>query len=169
MLLCASMLAPMQALAKPAILPDGCGDDSIKFDAKQEKDNPGLPALADGKALIIFVETPPSSKWVSKVRFGIDGSWVGATKGESYFTVIVDPGKHDFCASAEVPSQMTKTFTKMASMTIEAGKVYYLEAAINVIGGGNAGIAAFDFAQLSEQDGKYRLKAWKFATSKPKK
>lgn len=164
------MFPTVQALAKPhAILPDGCGDDAITFDVKQETDNPGLPALAEGKALIVFVETPPVSNWSNKVRFGIDGNWVGATKGDAYFTVIVDPGKHDFCASMQVPSQMTKTFSKMASLTAEAGKVYYLEAAINVTGGGNASIAAFDFSQLSEKDGKYRVKAWKFATSKPKK
>jgi hypothetical protein len=172
LLLCASMLPSVQALAKSnAILPDGCGDDAVKFDAKQENDNPGLPALADGKALIVFVESMPNEMRVqSTTRFGVDGAWVGANKGDSYFTVTVEPGEHNLCASMQsAPSRMKKTFTQMASLTAEAGKVYYFEAAVNVIEGHNAAMESFDFAQLSEKEGKYRVKAWKFATSKPKK
>jgi hypothetical protein len=166
------MLPPVQALAKSkAILPDGCGDDSVQFDAKQEKDNPGLPALTEGKALIVFSESMPNEMKVqSTTRFGVDGAWVGATKGDSYFTVIVEPGEHNLCASMQsAPSHMKKTFTQMATLTAEAGKVYYFEAAVNVIGNQNFGIASFDFSQLAEKEGKYRVKAWKFATSIPKK
>jgi hypothetical protein len=172
LLLCTSLLLSVPALAKSnTILPDGCGDDAVKFDAKQENDNPGLPALADGMALIVFSENMPSEMKVqTTTRFGADGAWVGATKGDSYFTLSVDPGDHNLCASMQsAPSRMKKTFTQVATLTAEAGKVYYFEAAINVIGGYNASIESFDFAQLSEKDGKYRVKAWKFATSKPKK
>jgi hypothetical protein len=165
------MLPSVQALAKPAILPDACGADSVQFDAKQEKDNPGLPALAGGKALIVFVETMPNEMRVqTTTRFGVDGAWAGATKGDSYFAVTVDPGEHNLCASMQsAPSRMKKSFTQMASVVAEAGKVYYFEAAVNVIGTHNAGIASFEFAQLAEKEGKYRVKAWKLATSKPKK
>jgi hypothetical protein len=172
LLICASLLSATQALAKSkAILPDGCGDDAVEFDAKQEKENPGLPALAEGKALIVFVESMPNEMKVqSTTRFGVDGAWVGATKGDSYFTVTVDPGDHNLCASMQsAPSRMKKTFTQMTSVTAEAGKVYYFEAAVNVVGNMNMGIASFDFAQLAEKEGKYRVKAWKVATSKPKK
>jgi hypothetical protein len=171
LLLCASMLAPVQALAKSAILPDGCGDDSINFDAKQEQNNPGLPTLTAGKALIVFVETMPNEMSVrSTTRFGLDGAWVGAAKGDSYFAVEVAPGDHNLCASMQsAPSRMKKQFTQLATVTVEAGKVYYFEAAVNVIGNMNVGIASFGFAQLSDADGRYRVKAWKFATSKPKK
>jgi hypothetical protein len=169
-LLCASFLAPVQALAKPAILPDGCGDDKIQFDVKLEKDNPGLPALSAGKALIVFVETMPGEQRVqSTTRFGTDGAWSGATKGDSYFAVEVAPGDHSVCASMQsAPSRMKKQFTQGATFTAEAGKVYYFEAAVNVIGNMNVGIASFGFVQLSDADGKYRVKAWKFATSKSK-
>ena len=166
------MFPAVQALAKPAILPDGCGDDKINFDAKQEKDNPGLPTLTDGKALIVFVETMPNETKVgSTTRFGLDGAWVGATKGDSYFVVEAAPGDHNLCASMQsAPSRMKREFTQMASFTAEAGKVYYFEASVNAIrGGGKMAIETLVFAQLSEKDGKYRVKAWKFATSKPNK
>jgi len=172
LLLCASLLSATQALAKSkTILPDGCGDDSVEFDAKMEKNNPALAVPAEGKALIVFVETIPDTGLYARTttRFGVDGTWVGATKGDSYFTVTVSPGEHDFCASMQsAPSGMKKTFTQATTLTVEAGKVYYIEAAVDVIGSQKGGIASFDFAQLSEKDGKYRVKAWKFATSKPK-
>jgi hypothetical protein len=173
LLLCASLLPATQALAKSkAILPDGCGDDAVEFDAKLEKDNPAFAGPSDGKALIVFVETIPDAGLYAKTttRFGIDGAWVGATKGDSYFTLTVGPGEHNLCASMQsAPSGMKKTFTQATTLTAEAGKVYYFEAAMNVIGSQKFGIASFDLAQLSEKDGKYRVKAWKFATSKPKK
>ena len=98
------------------------------------------------------------------------GAWVGATKGDSYFTVTVDPGEHNLCASMQsAPTRMKKTFTQMASITAEAGKVYYFEAAVKMTGAMDASTATFSFAQLPEADGKYRIKAWKLATSKPKK
>jgi hypothetical protein len=172
LLLCASLLPAVQALAKsPAILPDGCGDDSVQFDAKQEKEKPAFTGPVEGKALIVFVETMPNEMRVqSTTRFGVDGAWVGANRGDSYFTVSVDPGEHNLCASMQsAPSRMKKTFTQMASVTAEAGRVYYFEAQVNVIGGQNIGIAEFGFSQLSDTEGKYRLKAWRYATSKPKK
>jgi len=172
LLLCASLLPATPAFAKSkAILPDGCGDDSVQFDAKLEKDNPAFAGPAAGKALIVFVQTMPSEQKVqTTTRFGVDGAWVGAGKGDSYFVVSVDPGEHNLCASMQsAPSRVKKQFTQMASVTAEAGKVYYFEAAVNVIGNMNMGIASFGFTQLADAEGKYRVKAWKFATSKPKK
>ncbi len=165
-LLCASLLPAVQAFAKSkAILPDGCGDDSVQFDAKQEKDNPVFTGPAEGKALIVFVETMPGEmKMQTTARFGVDGAWVGATKGDSYFTLSVAPGEHTVCASMQsVQSQLKKSFTHVASLTAEPGKVYYFEAQITIVP-----LPSLEFSQLSDAEGKYRLKAWKFGTSKPK-
>lgn len=172
LVLCAWLLPAVQASAKSkTILPDACGDDAVQFDAKQEKDAPAFAGPADGKALIVFVESMPNEmKMQSTTRFGVDGAWVGANRGDSYFTFTAEPGEHNLCASMQsAPARMKKTFTQMASVTAEAGKIYYFEARVNTIGGLNVGIASFDFTQLSDSDGKYRVKAWKFATSKPKK
>jgi len=161
-LLCASLLPTVQALAKSkSILPDACGDDSIQFDAKQEKDNPAPAVPDDGKALIVFVETMPrEGKMQTTTRFGVDGAWVGASKGDSYFTLSVLPGEHNLCASMQsAPSRAKKAFTHVASLTAESGKVYYFEAQITIVP-----LPSLDFSQLSEADGKYRVKAWKFAT-----
>ncbi|MGA9068957.1 MAG: hypothetical protein WB424_01805, partial [Terracidiphilus sp.] len=56
MLICASLLAAMQASAK-TILPDACGDDSIKFEVSTQKDQPPPAPPAAGKAQIVLIET----------------------------------------------------------------------------------------------------------------
>jgi len=171
LLLCVSLLPASQALAKSkSILPDGCGDDGIQFEVSQEKENPAFTPPVEGKAVLVFSESMPrEQKLQSTTRFGVDGAWVGANRGDSYFTVTIDPGEHNLCASMQsAPGRMKKEFTQALSLTAEPGKVYYFEAAINVIGNANIGIAAFGFQQLSDTDGKYRVKAWKFAASKAK-
>jgi hypothetical protein len=108
---------------------------------------------------------PSEMKLTTTTRFGLDGGWVGATKGDSYFTLTVDPGERNLCASMQsAPSNRKKEFTHVASFTAEAGKVYYFEAQITIVP-----IPSLELSQLSEAEGKYRLKAWKFSTSKPKK
>ena len=78
----------------------GCGEPKMKFEVKTEKSQ--HPAQTDvGKAMVYFIEN--DSQFDSfpspTTRMGIDGEWVGATHGNSYFSVSVDPGEHHLCAS----------------------------------------------------------------------
>ena len=166
-LLCASLLPATQVLAKShAILPDGCGDDSIEFDAKQENVNPAFVGPGEGKALIVFVESMPGEyRDANNNPLWTGWAWAGATKGDSYFSVEIAPGEHNLCASMQsAPSNRKKEFSHAASFTAEAGKVYFFRSRFSIIP-----TPSLDFSPLSEAEGKYRLKAWKFATSKPKK
>lgn len=172
-LLCAPLVSGVCASAK-TVLPDSCGSDSVKFDVKTEKDQPPPAAPADGKAQIVLVGTVPNEgalmHWPA-IRFGINGAWVGANKGNSYFTLDVAPGAQNICVSAQgVMAGMAKDLVDMQTFTAEAGKVYYFEARFGMIGGGNGGgVVTFGLAPLNENDGKYRVKAWKLATWKTNK
>lgn len=170
-LFCALLLTAAQANAK-TVLPDACGADSVKFDVKAEKNHPAPAGPADGKAQIVFIDTvPQEGPFMPSVRYGVDGNWAGANKGNSYFTIDVDPGVRHLCVSAQgVRSSVAKDFVDMATLTVEAGKVYYFESAFNAIGGhGGGGILSFGFAPVDEDQGKYRVKAWKLATWKTSK
>jgi hypothetical protein len=181
LLLCAS-LVPVCARAK-TILPDACGDDGVKFEVSTLKNQPAPEPPPSGSAQIIFVEeqNARASFHLVTVRYGVDGNWAGANYGDSYFIVNVTPGVHHLCVNA----QGDKKAVGVTSFTAEAGKVYYYEASTTVIrsGGGmvtthgpggttSTGMAAgsinkvFQFTQLSEDEGKYRIKAWKLATWK---
>jgi hypothetical protein len=187
LLLCLSLVSAVQARA--TILPDACGDDKVKFDVSTQKDQPAPAPPEAGKAQIVFIEnnnqmvTPFS---YATVRFGMDGAWAGANKGDSYFTLAVDPGVHHLCVSWQSAIRKVKKSIDVASFTAEAGKVYYFAAQIVLTGEGGAYVAPaagpnggsggyvqggdmnifFNLAQLNEDEGKYRVKAWKQATWK---
>jgi hypothetical protein len=185
LLLSASLLSAVYARAK-TILPDACGDDSIKFDVSTQKNQPAPEPPPAGSAQIIFVEeqNERASFHLVTVRYGVDGNWVGANYGDSYFVLNVTPGVHHLCVNA----QGNKKAVGVTSFTAEAGKVYYYEARTTVTtsGGGmvtthgpngatGTGFApgsidkTFQFNELSEDEGKYRIKAWKLATWKSNK
>jgi hypothetical protein len=99
------------------------------------------------------------------VCYGMDGNWVGANTKHSCFSFEVDPGEHHLCASWQ-SSGVFKNSVGMPSFVAEAGKTYYFASdasAEHVKGGGYN----FDFSQLDDDDGKYRVKAYKLSSFKP--
>ena len=131
LLLCASLVPAMQAWAK-TVLPDACGDDSVKFDVDTQGNQPALAPPPTGKAQIVFIESYekniPMIGGAPVVRFGMDGAWVGANKGDSYFTMTIDPGVHHLCASwPTVQGRLKKNSVGMDSFSAEAGKIYYYQ------------------------------------------
>ena len=167
LLVCASLVPAVQARAKH-VLPDACGDDSVKFDVAAQKNSSAPAPPAAGKALIVFAENenqPLGPFMHATVRFGLDGAWAGANNSNSYFTVSVDPGVHHLCASWQSVLHMLNKSIDVASFTAEAGKTYYFAANVKVIPAGeNQATYDFNLSQLSDDAGQYRLKAWKVAT-----
>lgn len=184
LLLCL-VFAPL-AYAGKTILPDACGDENIKFDVSTLKDQPAPQPPPAGSAQIVFVEeqNARASFHMVTVRYGVDGSWVGANYGDSYFVVNVAPGVHHLCVNA----QGDKKAVGVTSFTAEAGKVYYYEASTTVTRSGGGMITTtgpngaighgmapssvnkfFQFTELGEDEGRYRIKAWKLATWKSNK
>jgi hypothetical protein len=189
LLLCASLLPAVQAFAK-TILPDSCGDASIKFDVSTKKNQPPPAPPEAGKAQIVFIESGRGLV----ARYGVDGAWAGANEGDSYFAVAVAPGEHHLCMSFQLSAlygKMKEESVRMLTFSAEAGKVYYFEASVGAVGGsmgsttyvqntggapggqfvhsgGSPGMPVFGFAQLDEDTGKFRIKAWKLATWKTK-
>jgi hypothetical protein len=185
--LCA-FLVPIARAAK-TVLPDACGDDKVKFDVSVAEKESAPAGPAEGKAQIIFAEDQEARLHAfhkETVRFGMDGGWVGGTYGNAYFPLTVDPGVHHLCVNWEG----NKNGVEVTSFTAEPGKTYYFaaEIAVSVSHGqghvaptmGSNGLhgggmvqttsvsSGFSFVQLNEDEGKYRVKAWKLATWKTK-
>jgi hypothetical protein len=103
---CASLCAAVPAHAK-TVLPDACGDDKAQFDVKTEEGQSAPAPPPAGKAQIIFVDddsVKTSGFSFTTFRYGMDGAWVGANKGNSYFVLNVDPGVHHLCMSPQTVS-----------------------------------------------------------------
>lgn len=154
------------AQARATTLPDACGDDKIKFDVKTEANQPAPAPPAAGKAQVILIED--NNQIVNgftfshaTVRYGLDGAWVGANNGSSYFALSVDPGVHHLCANW----QGHKHDVHATSFTAESGKTYYFAANVTVE---SKEVITFGLAQLNDDEGKYRVKALKLSTWKSK-
>ena len=105
--------------------------------------------------------TPP-------LRFGVDGQWLGANRGNSYFAVDVVPGIHHLCALSQGSLGPSKPEVRWVNFAAAADRVYYFVANLSVIsrlqGVGLDGTlelqqGAVNFAQVSEEEGKRRMKA----------
>jgi len=83
------------------VLPDACGNEKVSFDIQLQKNNPAPATPEAGKGQVISIEKsekPPAIGCLTAgvscngvTRFGVDGAWVGTTKGNSYFTISLEP------------------------------------------------------------------------------
>ncbi|MGA2005557.1 MAG: hypothetical protein ABSG70_19410 [Terriglobales bacterium] len=118
-----------------------------------------------GKALLYFIQD--DSEYGARprptTRMGIDGKWAGATHGDSYFYISIDPGVHHLCANWQ------STFdSKVAAahFIAEAGGEYYF-AAMD-LGGRGVG-TNLSLILLDSDEGKLLVTQLSFSTSHPKK
>jgi hypothetical protein len=124
--------APRSAGASPANLyTPGCGPGDDKFDVKTDNTPQPDPTPEPGKAIIYFVQDDRffSSRPRPTVVWGVDGSWIGATRTRTYFHITVDPGEHHLCArwqTAVIASASIET--AVAHFVAEPGRIYYFRA-----------------------------------------
>jgi hypothetical protein len=175
LLLCLSFAAA--AMAKSLELPDSCGDPATKFEVKTHKSTTPLPAPDAGKALIVFLQPDRTFACMNCLapRFAMDGQWVGATHGTSYFTLQVEPGQHHFCSVGISPTQIA-----IRSFEVKAGMTYFLQARSigsgprteeehdsQVIPAGKTAIY-YGMSLLDEEKGRYLIKSYEVAEFKKK-
>jgi hypothetical protein len=112
----------------------GCGPDNVQFDVTTDKRQHTEGRPEAGKALVYVFEDeerdPNQVLGVVTTRIGLDGAWVGADHGKSYFFFSVAPGEHAVCANWQARLKMYSKLASAASLTAEAGKVYYLRAIV---------------------------------------
>jgi len=165
--------------AKCTTLPDNCGDDKVQFDVRTEKHQPAPAPPQAGKAQIVFIEAMDKNLacWSCgspTSRFGMDGAWVGATQGNSYFTLDIAPGEHHLCMDWQSAFGRLRQKLGMAEFTAEAGKTYYFEAKVKIkehnYGDSNSQVDRdLDFVQISDDEGRYRVKAAALAIATARK
>jgi hypothetical protein len=165
-LLCVSLASSRPAAANT--WPESCGDEKVNFQVRTDKDQPAPAAPADGKAQIIFIQR--ENQMVAPfhnatVRFAMDGAWVGANNGDSYFALTVDPGLHHLCASWQSAWKALNKNVDLTSFTAEPGQVYYFAAQVTV---NSQNSVSFGLSQLNADEGKYRVENSKLSTSRSK-
>lgn len=138
----------------------GCGSTADMFNVQTTDLKHPVGQVEPGKALAYFfvdLVTAPT------MRVGVDGNWVGANNGKSYFFFQVDPGEHNVCAEWQ-----SGTFKKSSErvgeamhLTAEAGKTYFIRL--------NFSYQRMHLELSDEAAGHFLIGSSLFATSSPKK
>jgi len=147
----------------PAFSPlSACGPMSVMFQIKMEDTQSSNVTPEPGKALVYVIEDQQfkAAKDVT-VRIGLDGAWVGATRGASYLSFPVEPGEHHLCANIMSGLLTTGRRVSLFGLTTESGGVYYLRA--RTTGGpssaldrnGLEGTISIDLDLLNRDEGKF--------------
>ena len=156
-----------------------CGPKNVNFDAKQETTQHPTPQPEPGKALIYVIEDlGQCPECVSKsnaiftsvdqalTKVGMDGAWVGANRGNSYFFFAADPSEHHLCINWQSRLEIRSHAFAMANFTAEEGKIYYFRERLFP---GHAGDYSFDLDPVNSDQGKFLVASSAFSVSHPKK
>jgi hypothetical protein len=155
-----------------------CGAKDVKFEAKQDSTQHPTPQPEPGKALVYVVLdlgqcsacTSHTSVFYTDVEYaltkvGMDGAWVGANHGSSYFFFAADRGEHHLCINWQSRLDIRSRALAMASFTAEEGKVYYFRERIFP----GAHDYSFDLDSINSDEGKYLVASSPLSVSHPKK
>lgn len=159
LLLVASLMA---ARCGAAPLPSACGNDKIIYDVSTQAGRPAPSPPAEGKAQIVIVEVKYGLDVTA--RIGLDGQWVGADKGDSYFAFDVSPGVHHMCANWQSSLRSWDRQVGLLALNAEAGKVYYFEVKVIM----SKYFNDFTFTPLNEDEGRYLVSTGRLATATAK-
>ncbi len=97
------------------------------------------------------------------MKFAIDGAWVGANHGNSYFSVSVEPGEHHVCVTLQ--SSLVAQRVELAHFTAEADKVYYYRTRLIM----SRSVELLELNSIDSDQGKYLIASFPLSLSSPKK
>lgn len=164
------MLSTVFAFGSDDRIAPACGLNGVHFDVSTTKQSSPAPAPSSGKALVYFIQddTKFESRPRPTVRFAVDGSWVGATRANSWFALQVEPGVHHICADWQKKVVLFSVIPEAAAahFTAQAGQIYYfrMRDRWNKLDG-----LSIKLAPLDTDEGPILLREFSVSTSHPKK
>jgi hypothetical protein len=141
-----------------------CGSENVSFKVTLDKSHSSPPKPERGKATVVFIQDFGAQKFGIGVheitRIGVDGSWVGALKDNSYSSVFIEPGERHIFVNLD--SAIPGKTVEFAHFTAEAGKVYHFRWRYS--SGGDLLLAPVD-----SDEAKYQIAQFPLSISNPKK
>jgi hypothetical protein len=151
---------------RAATLPDACGDDKTKVDVAAHEPSSAPPTANATSATLVFVQRlVESCIGCSVTRVGLDGTWIGANKGASFFPVTTAPGEHHVCAFWEAPGARIENKIGLTELEALAGQIYYFEIEI---GPRSTGEFAMRLKPISADMGAFFVSRSKQSVATPK-
>jgi hypothetical protein len=163
LLLAASAFAQVPPTASTA----ACGPENVSFKVKLDESQHTLAQPDPGKARVYFIHDAGTGGTLGypTVKVAMDGAWVGANHGESYFSVSAEPGEHHVCVTLQ--SSLVGQRVGLVHFTAEADKIYYYRTQLLVTGRGSIELLELD--PIDSDQGKYLIGSFPLSVSSPKK
>lgn len=155
-------LKQQQDQASAARAAAGCGPNEIQFDVKSDKAQ-HTQATPDVARAMIYVFSERAE--FPNVRIGMDGKWMGANHGESYFFFAAEPGEHRMCWDVQRGQDKLTDHGAATTFTAEAGKVYFFRTTVH---GSNEVAPNWKIERLDAAEGMFLVSSWPLSTSRPK-
>lgn len=158
------LTAPALAQIAPAPLTAACGPKNVSFKVSLNESQHDLATPDPGKALVYFIHDA-GTNWTVRyptVKVAVDGTWVGANHGNSYFSASVDPGEHHLCVALQSSAAWG---LELAHFTAAADTVYYYRTRLFYAGG----LSMLELAPIDTDQVKYLVALFPMATASPKK
>lgn len=146
-----------------------CGPRDTKFEVDTNKTRQAVSQPEADKALVYVIEDlgELECKHLCQLtKVGLDGTWVGANKGSSYFSFSVSPGEHHLCLNWQSRIGWYSRAVALSNFTADAGKVYYFRA--RTFFGWRGEEYTFDLDQINSDQGKLLVASYPHSVSHPK-
>ena len=168
--------AAAQSIPEPAPPSSGCGPSTTKFEVKLNRNEHRLGEPESGKALVYIIEVfqrPPGELGTPTIRVGLNGNWVGADRGTSYFSFPVDAGENHLCVNWQSIQRQLSHQHAVTDFVAEPGKTYFFQVEIRFAqysgGGGQAStVWSFDLKPINPEQGKDFIAASPLSIFRPK-
>jgi hypothetical protein len=144
-----------------------CGPANVKFEVNLDQTQPPSGPPSD-KALVYMIEDRGQSTELVggvNVRVGPDGAWVGANKGNTYFSFLVPPGEHHLCSNWQSSLATYAAYHSVTNFTAEVGKIYYFRTRLWF----SDKVPFLDLDEINSDEGRYLVSTSSLAVSRAKK
>jgi hypothetical protein len=151
-----------------------CGPKETQFDFQPDKGQHPVSKPEAGRALVYVVEDQRSTlipclgNCGHITKLGMDGTWMGANRGSSYFFFSVEPGEHHLCASWLYGGKRAQDRESLASLTAESGHTYYFRVKATVMVP-PASFYSIDLEPVNDDEGQLLVAASPFSVFHQKK
>lgn len=159
-----------QSSATTVAAAPGCGTANTKFDVESNSSKHPFAKPDSAKALIYFLQDDKEfeSRPRPTTRFGLDGTWIGATQSNSYFYISVEPGEHHLCGEWQSFVAFGVAHKSGAArFTAAAGETYffivrdrYVEKVVP---------PGMSLASVDPDEAQLLMSKFAFSTSRPRK
>ena len=149
----------------PAPSTAACGHGNVSFKVKLDESAHVLARPDPGKALVYFFHDAGTGQTLGypTVKLAMDGAWIGANHGNSYFSVAVGPGEHHVCVTLQ--SSLVAQRVELAHFTAEEEKVYYYRTRLVM----SRSVELLELEPIDSDQGKYLITSLQLSISTPKK